>query len=65
MWKYNVTDYRGASVIVVNVEYRLAPEHKIPASLDDGVCATRWVMDNKFIVGKCRMNEGRKVGRNE
>jgi acetyl esterase len=42
---------KGAGCLVVNVEYRLAPEHKFPAGLDDACQVSRWVLDNKTLIG--------------
>ncbi|XP_033733979.1 AB hydrolase superfamily protein C1039.03-like isoform X1 [Pecten maximus] len=42
---------RDAPCVVVNVEYRLGPEHLFPASNDDAKCVVRWVSMNKSLLG--------------
>jgi acetyl esterase/lipase len=49
--RFCVSAAQALGIVVVSVEYRLAPEHPFPAPLDDCYAASRWLQDNAPSLG--------------
>jgi acetyl esterase len=49
---------RDAAIQVLSVEYRLAPEHKAPAAIDDCLATYRWALEHAAELGASRVAVG-------
>jgi acetyl esterase len=49
LWAARIAD--GSGAVVISVGYRLAPEHRFPAALDDAYAALAWTADHAVELG--------------